>query len=211
MIRKSVETRDWLSPNEPRTVRAVMKRVVEELTVIDQQVGQLYEEGSRKETGSASSRRTRPSVIKSQSRSAKWTNYSPVDTSLLSNIQKLFSERIEIFGDVEFAKVSILTGVIKIGLKTFLECVRVRTFGRFGLQQIQVDAYYMQQYLWRFVSDEKWVICGRIVVVVGVVSVLDCLVSLREATAFPLARFLLIFLCSWKGRKLVLKRTEKLW
>ena len=47
MIRKGVETRDWLSTTEPRTVRAVMKRVVEELTVIDQQVRQLFEEGNR--------------------------------------------------------------------------------------------------------------------------------------------------------------------
>lgn len=39
------------------------------------------------------------------------------DSSLLSNIQKLFSERIEIFSSVEFSKVSVLTGIIKIGLK----------------------------------------------------------------------------------------------
>ena len=32
MLRKSVETRDWLNTVEPRTVRAVMKRVVEEIT-----------------------------------------------------------------------------------------------------------------------------------------------------------------------------------
>ena len=38
MLRKSVETRDWLNAVEPRTVRAVMKRVVEETTVIDRQV-----------------------------------------------------------------------------------------------------------------------------------------------------------------------------
>ena len=39
------------------------------------------------------------------------------DSSLLSNIQKLFSERIEIFSSVEFSKVSVLTGIVKIGLK----------------------------------------------------------------------------------------------
>ncbi len=39
--------------------------------------------------------------------------------------------------------------------QTFLECVRLRTFGRYGLQQIQVDTHYLQLYLWRFVSDEK--------------------------------------------------------
>ena len=48
MIRKSVETRDWLSTIEPRNVRAVMKRVVEDITAIDTDVGLLYEEGSRK-------------------------------------------------------------------------------------------------------------------------------------------------------------------
>lgn len=50
-----------------------------------------------------------------------------------------------------------MTGIIKISLKTFLECVRLRTFGRYGLQQIQVDCHYLQMYLWRFVSDENLV------------------------------------------------------
>ena len=39
MLRKSVETRDWLNTIEPRNVRAVMKRVVEDITAIDTQVG----------------------------------------------------------------------------------------------------------------------------------------------------------------------------
>ena len=52
MIRKSVETRDWLNSLEPRNVRAVMKRVVEEITIIDKQVGLLYIEGTKKELGS---------------------------------------------------------------------------------------------------------------------------------------------------------------
>ena len=38
MLRKSVETRDWLNTIEPRNVRAVMKRVVEDITAIDSQV-----------------------------------------------------------------------------------------------------------------------------------------------------------------------------
>ena len=38
MIRKSVEARDWLSTVEPRSVRAVMKRVVEDVSLIDNQV-----------------------------------------------------------------------------------------------------------------------------------------------------------------------------
>ena len=58
MLRKSVETRDWLHTIEPRTVRAVMKRVVEDVAAMDAQVGLLYEEGQRAERSSDSSRRT---------------------------------------------------------------------------------------------------------------------------------------------------------
>ena len=49
----------------------------------------------------------------------EWSSYAPsqVDSGLVANIQKLFSERIEIFAPVEFSKVSILTGIIKIALK----------------------------------------------------------------------------------------------
>ena len=40
-----------------------------------------------------------------------------MDSSLMSNILKLFYERIEVFGAVEFNKLSIVTGIIKIALK----------------------------------------------------------------------------------------------
>jgi len=36
LLRKSVEARDWLSTVEPRSVRAVMKRIVEDVTLIGQ-------------------------------------------------------------------------------------------------------------------------------------------------------------------------------
>ena len=47
-------------------------------------------------------------------------NYYSMDSSLLSNIQKLFYERIEIFSKVEFSKLSIVTGIVKIFLKVSL-------------------------------------------------------------------------------------------
>lgn len=55
------------------------------------------------------------------------------------------------------SQVSVLTGIIKLGLKTLLECVRLSTFARYGLQQMQVDCHYLQLYLWRFVEDEALV------------------------------------------------------
>lgn len=47
--------------------------------------------------------------------------FDSVDNSLMSNIQKLFSEKIEIFSAVEFSKVSVLTGIVKISLKVFID------------------------------------------------------------------------------------------
>lgn len=59
MLRKSVETRDWLHTIEPRTVRAVMKRVVEDVTVIDTQVAALYDDSDGQiDRSSDSSRKT---------------------------------------------------------------------------------------------------------------------------------------------------------
>ena len=54
---------------------------------------------------------------------------STLDSSLLSNIQKLFYERIEVFGTVQFDKASIVTGIIKIFLKVCLH----RTFATYML------------------------------------------------------------------------------
>ncbi|XP_054286539.1 vacuolar protein sorting-associated protein 51 homolog [Macrosteles quadrilineatus] len=149
MLRKSVETRDWLHSLEPRTVRAVMKRIMEEMATIDSQVGMLFEEGSHTERSSDSSHKTHSRLHRSTA--SNWSSHSLA----ASHIHKLFSERIEIFAPVQFNKVSILTGVIKISLKTLLECIRLKTFSKYGLQQIQVDSHYLQLYLWRYVADEN--------------------------------------------------------
>lgn len=39
----------------------------------------------------------------------------------MNNIQKLFAEKIEIFSAVEFSKISVLTGIVKITLKV-IDC-----------------------------------------------------------------------------------------
>ncbi|KPM08825.1 Exocyst complex component Sec5-like protein [Sarcoptes scabiei] len=167
MIRKSVETRDWLSTVEPRSVRSVMKRVIEDITSIDYMIGQLYEEGTRIERSSDSSRNWSAfGFNRSNFPKSNWSigsrlqvdsrlNQHSFDNSIISNIQKIFNDKIEIFGSVEFSKLSVATGIIKISLKTLIECVRLCTFSRYGFQQIQVDSYYLQTKLWRFISDEK--------------------------------------------------------
>ncbi len=99
---------------KPRNVRAVMKRVVEDLNSSSTQVGELFEAGQRKIAGSDSSRNT----TRHTHRSVAWSfTPSNADSKLMNNIQKLFAEKIEIFSCVEFSKVSVLTGIVKITLK----------------------------------------------------------------------------------------------
>lgn len=158
MLRKSVETRDWLNCLEPRSVRAVMKRIVEELNAIELVVSELFKGGSSGGGGGGHQTGRGGSITTASSDSSRKTHFRSSNWSQLDSafVNRLFSDRIEIFSSVvEFSRTSILTGIIKICLKTLLECIRLKTLSKFGLQQIQVDVHYLQMNLWKFVSDEK--------------------------------------------------------
>ncbi|CAG0919717.1 unnamed protein product [Notodromas monacha] len=173
MVCLSISARDWLRCGEPRSVRPAMKRIVEELSGMETLVGMLYEDGpAGKDRSSESSRRTYYSYLAGSGSNARRGNYSvgppapgrlgstwggasDLEHSFLTNLHKLFSDRIEVYAETEWNRAGIMTGVIKITLKTFFEYIRLQTFGKFGLQQIQVDAHYLQLYLWRFVADEN--------------------------------------------------------
>ncbi|KAF9972567.1 Vacuolar protein sorting-associated protein 51 [Actinomortierella ambigua] len=77
---------------------------------------------------------------------------------LMSNIDKLFSDRVDIFTRcMDMNRTGILFGIIKIVLKATAEAVRLGTYGRGGLQQIQVDAEFAKVWLWRFsTADERF-------------------------------------------------------
>ncbi|KAF9584852.1 Vacuolar protein sorting-associated protein 51, partial [Lunasporangiospora selenospora] len=76
--------------------------------------------------------------------------------NLLSNIDKLFSERVEIFVRCQdLHRTGILFGIIKILLKAWAESVRLKTFGRGGFQQVQVDAEFAKVWLWRFATADE--------------------------------------------------------
>ncbi|CAG8674102.1 9994_t:CDS:10 [Funneliformis caledonium] len=74
---------------------------------------------------------------------------------LTSHIDKLFSDRIEIYSIVEMSIIGIMTGIVKILLKTWIEMIRLNTLTNNSFQQIQVDSEYMRVKLWRFIEDER--------------------------------------------------------
>ena len=66
------------------------------------------------------------------------------------NIQRLFTDKIEIYDTVQSTTISVTSGIIKIALKAMLESVRLKTFSSYGLQQIQGTLVCLQSvlYLW---------------------------------------------------------------
>ncbi|VDM94883.1 unnamed protein product [Thelazia callipaeda] len=140
---QSIECCDWLNCAQPTSVRSSIKQFVDDVAAIDSVIKPFMGEGMRKErfldTGSSRSHSRRT-----------------FDTgSVSSTLEKLWSERIDFCTNVEFNRISILTAIENIVLKSFLETVRLQTFSKFGLQQIQVDCYFLQLNLWRSLSDEQ--------------------------------------------------------
>ena len=74
--------------------------------------------------------------------------------------------------------------------------MRLRTFGRYGLQQIQVDTHYLQLYLWRFVSDEKWVL-SVVVGCTGLVCLFVCFVSLFFVLCWLVCLIIVVLCLVW--------------
>ena len=66
---------------------------------------------------------------------SSWSSLGPsqLDSSLLNNIQKLFSERIDLSGNVEPNKGSIVMAIIKIFLKVFKINIDCKGNMRFNL------------------------------------------------------------------------------
>jgi len=58
--------------------------------------------------------------------------------------QGLFSYKLHLFGRIEFDRASILSAIVKLTIKTFLEYIRKTTFGKIGYQQIQLNVNYLK-------------------------------------------------------------------
>ncbi|KAF9967393.1 hypothetical protein BGZ70_009716 [Mortierella alpina] len=75
---------------------------------------------------------------------------------LLTNIDKLFSDRVEIFVRCQdLNRTGIMFGIIKILLKAWAEAVRTKTFSKGGFQQVQIDAEFAKVWLWRFATADE--------------------------------------------------------
>lgn len=142
LVRKSMASPNWLDMKEPRDVRPVCDFILAELKVVESEVAQLMET----ERHSGAPRTPGPG--------APGGGQPPADrTKAISrNVAKLFQEKLKIFDEVEQTSQAVLLGVLKIALKSWVECVRLVTLGRAGYQQLQLDVHYMRPPLRAFAA-----------------------------------------------------------
>ncbi|KAI9266482.1 exocyst complex component Sec5-domain-containing protein [Phascolomyces articulosus] len=78
--------------------------------------------------------------------------------NMMSNIDKLFADRIDIYRHVEPTPLGVCTGLLRILLKAFHETVRQMRLKQNDYQQLQIDSEYLRLVLWSYTNqkDNKW-------------------------------------------------------
>ncbi|KAI7885230.1 hypothetical protein K492DRAFT_172163 [Lichtheimia hyalospora FSU 10163] len=77
--------------------------------------------------------------------------------NMMSNIDKLFAERVDIYRSVDPTPVGVCAGVLRMLLKAFLETVRQMRLKQSDYQQLQLDVEYLRLMMWPYTqNDNKW-------------------------------------------------------
>lgn len=142
IVRRSVAASNWLHHKEPRGQRTVCDVILERLTRAEQEVLQLVDQ-----TG----HRTGPDTKYNKPAGKDWDQSLALETGNVErNVAKLFRGKVKIFGNVQFTQSNLLAAIAGVGLKSLVECIRLQTLGRAGLQQLQLDCHYLRPLLRRF-------------------------------------------------------------
>eukprot|EP01111_Echinosteliopsis_oligospora_P015116 TRINITY_DN5868_c0_g1_i1.p1 TRINITY_DN5868_c0_g1~~TRINITY_DN5868_c0_g1_i1.p1 ORF type:complete len:788 (+),score=222.09 TRINITY_DN5868_c0_g1_i1:274-2364(+) len=126
LLRRGIEAMPSLVKKEPREPRLVVALVLNDISDISKELEAIFAYTSASSSSSNSQVLGKSSSVPSV---------------------PLFDKKVDVFGPLDFTPVSLLTGIVKIGLKGMLESVRLRTFGRNAYQQIQVDLYLVRTVL----------------------------------------------------------------
>ncbi|KAF6176538.1 hypothetical protein GIB67_007921 [Kingdonia uniflora] len=157
LLRKRFTTPNWIKHKEPREVHMFVDLLLQELEAIRAEVKQILPRGlvrkhRRSESnGSTTSSRSNPAREDMISRS----NAQRARSQLLeTHLAKLFNRKMEIFTKVEQTQESVVSTIVKLCLKSLQEFVRLQTFNRSGLQQIQLDIQFLRAPVKEIAEDE---------------------------------------------------------
>ncbi|KAL7538342.1 hypothetical protein ACHAXR_008500 [Thalassiosira sp. AJA248-18] len=74
------------------------------------------------------------------------------------DVERMFIEKIQVYPHsldrLEFTRNSVVSGILRVALSSFLECVRSSVFSSLGYRQMKVDAVFLRYIIPHYVKDE---------------------------------------------------------
>lgn len=136
-FRNSIHSRNWMTVREPREPRLVVEMVLKEVHVFDAQLARVLGD-PRKPRGPDHPRRLLGRAK------------NPMELEM----DRLWAKKMPVFAPIPFNRNGAAVGILRIAFKALYEYVREESFGKFGLQQIQVDCAFLAEMCRDFVSTE---------------------------------------------------------
>uniref|UniRef100_A0A7S4L5S8 Vacuolar protein sorting-associated protein 51 homolog n=1 Tax=Paramoeba aestuarina TaxID=180227 RepID=A0A7S4L5S8_9EUKA len=131
MIRKTIDTPDWMESKEPRGVRPVLDMIFDEFKTVDNEICRVFQDSHEDE---------KFEIVIHQEKKPN---------------QKFGGKKLDLSVGVRMERKSLLTAITHRFLKSFLEAVRLKTFGRCGYNQMQVDLAFTAAILGSYIGPGK--------------------------------------------------------
>jgi len=135
-FRNSVQSRNWMTVREAQEPRKVVEMVLREVRAFDTQLAKLLGDPRKPKTGG--DRR----------------NANRFKNSMELEVERLWARKLQVYAVIPFNRNGAILGILRIAFKAFFEYVREETFGKFGLQQIQVDCAFIGEMVRDFLENE---------------------------------------------------------
>jgi len=141
-ISKRLAAADWFQPNDGAADCLTAGDFLATLTAVDERISQLF-------TGKRKAKQHWRSLH------GKVKSYN-FNKAIAKDIDRLFAKTPSISSSgLEFSADSILSGIIRLGIKTFTECIRIQTLGTPGLHLVQIDTYVLRITMRGYVGDDS--------------------------------------------------------
>ena len=149
-MRNSVINENWLSSREVTAVRPAIVDFIKDISNAGAQTSTVFGESSNKNLMGGGNGGGGMAVV-----GVSYGNDTMDNKGVAGAIDRIFSEKISIFGQIDFTTNSVITGILKIVLKGLSESVRFQTFSKRGFQQIELDSNYIQNMLPSIIVHEN--------------------------------------------------------
>lgn len=153
-MQRYINTADWLSEKEPRKVGFGTLMFVRSVADINSYLTPIFKTPVPDVTVSSSAA-TPSSAASSTLLTSSSSPYSSANSSAsaffaaaaAASGKRFYGRRPEAMRTVDFSHSSVLCGVIRLGLKSMFESVRLQSFANGGFHSIQVDKHYLEKEL----------------------------------------------------------------